>query len=216
VVSLDTWKRANDALARRPGRGPGINGTLQPKPLLVNLKCARCEDSPMYRLRTYYRCFGKGTRRKGCGNMIPLEQLDTIVTTQFLVWHDKKYQIRTWVEGENWDADIEQIKQDIRELDPVEDPDYAAKHDELMAQLADYTTREVVPGYWDLLDTGMTEGEYFYQLSDDGRREYLKTHDIRAAKVTDDQGAEGVRLMVDGKERGVFPFPPTRLLHRAG
>ena len=150
--------------------------------------------------------------------MIPLEQLDTIVTTHFLTWHERPHKIRTWVEGENWDADIDQIGQDIHELDPVTDPDYALKHAELMAQLADYQerNRKAKPGYWDEIDTHMTEGEYFYQLSEDGRRGYLKASDIRAAKVTDDQGVEGVRLVIDGEERGVFPYPPTRLLHRAG
>jgi DNA invertase Pin-like site-specific DNA recombinase len=222
VISLDTWKRANEALAKRPGRGPGVNGVLRPKPLLVSLKCARCEDSPMYRIRSgggmYYRCTGRRPTRQGCGNMIPLEQLDTIVTTHFLTWHERPHKIRTWVEGENWDADIDQIGQDIHELDPVTDPEYALKHAELIAQLADYQerNRKAKPGYWDEIDTHMTEGEYFYQLSEDGRRGYLKASDIRAAKVTDDQGVEGVRLVIDGEERGVFPYPPTRLLHRAG
>ena len=56
VISLDTWKRANEALGKRPGRGPGVNGVLQAKPLLVSLKCARCGDSPMYRIRSGGGC----------------------------------------------------------------------------------------------------------------------------------------------------------------
>ena len=45
VVSPAVWDRANAALSQRPHRGP-----LKPddRPLLANLKCAHCEDSPMY------------------------------------------------------------------------------------------------------------------------------------------------------------------------
>jgi Resolvase, N terminal domain/Recombinase/Recombinase zinc beta ribbon domain len=217
VVSLDTWRRANEALAERPGRGPGVNGTRQPKAMLEGLKCARCEHSPMYRIRSgggmYYRCTGRGANRKGCGNMIPLDALDVIVAARFLTWDEKPHQIRSWTEGEDWDADIESIAQDIREIDPVDavtKPDVAARRAELERQLADYASRGVVDGHWAYTDTGMTEGEFFYALSADGRREYLKGHDIRAAKVTDDAGREGVRLVIDGEDHGVFRYPPKR------
>jgi DNA invertase Pin-like site-specific DNA recombinase len=215
VVSMDTWKRANDTLAKRPGRGPGANVVRREKPLLVGLKCARCADngtdSPMYRIRNYYRCFGRGTRRQSCGNMIPLPQLDVIVATRFLVWHDKPYEIKTWHEGTNWDAEIEGVKQDIRELDPEAD-DYTERHAELMAKLTDYRSRPVEDGYWETFDTGMTMGDYFYQLDLGGRRAFLKSHDIRVEKVTDDQGRPAVRLVIDGEEHGVFPYPPA--VHR--
>lgn len=135
----------------------------------------------------------------------------------FLVWDEKRHTIRSWVEGENWDADIDQAGQDMHELDPVTDPDYASKHAELLAQLVDYQerNRNARPGYWDEIDTGMTEGEYFHQLSQEGRREYLKTRDIRVSKEAHYEGGEGVRLVVDGNDHGVFPYPPTKLLHHS-
>lgn len=200
VVSMDVWRRANDALRKRPARSPGARSlTPEGKPLLANLKCARCDDSPMYRIKYYYRCFGRGTRRKGCGNMIRLERLDEMVRVRMLAWHDQQHTIRTWVEGEDWEADIESIAQDIHELDP-RSPDYRARHAELMAQLEDYESRPVIEGYWDEIDTGMTKGQYFYDLSPEGRREYLKSLDIRAEKL---ECCGGIRVVIDGREDAV-------------
>jgi DNA invertase Pin-like site-specific DNA recombinase len=204
VVTMDVWRQANEALRKRPARGPGVRSlTPEGRPLLANLKCARCDDSPMYRIKYYYRCFGKGTRRKGCGNMIRLDRLDEMVGSRMLAWNDEQHTIRTWIEGEDWDADIEQISQDIREIDPVEmviNPEVAARHAELVAQLREYTRKneeEVIPGHWDKIDAGMTKGEYFYDLSPGGRREYLKTRDIRAEKMA---CCGGIRLVIDGRE----------------
>ncbi len=55
----------------------------------------------------------------------------------------------------------------------------------------------------------MTVGEHFYGLDDDGKREYLKTRDIRVEKATPaDPGAtKGVRVIIDGADHGVFPYP---------
>ena len=220
VMSMETFQRAQKALHKRPVRGPGVNTPIT-KPLLVGLKCAQCAsrgiDSPMYRIKKYYRCFGRQPRRKSCGNMIPMEQIDTIVMTRFLVWHDKPYEVETWVEGMNWDNDIERIKQDLREIDPInvlDDPEVAQRQADLMAELADYRSRPIVEGHMEKEATSMTRGEYFYDLSPEGKREYLKTFSIAAEKVTDDSGHVGARLVIDGEDHGVFLYPPTRELRR--
>lgn len=205
VITMDVWRRANEALSNRPQRGHGTAAKLADRPLLTNLKCARCNDgSPMWRLvagrpeqrRTYYRCYGKGPQRKGCGNMVRLERLDQIVINRMLAWNDEQYKIRTWVEGEDWEADIEDIVQSIRELNP-RDPADRAKRAELEAQLDDYQSRSVIEGHWDEIDTGITKGMYFYDLSPEGRREYLKTCDIRAEKTT---CCGGIRVTISGRE----------------
>jgi hypothetical protein len=43
----------------------------------------------------------------------------------------------------------------------------------------------------------MTKGMYFYGLSPEGRREYLKTCDIRAEKAT---CCGGIKVVIDGRE----------------
>ena len=72
VVSLGVWRQANEALRASPRRGPGVRGSLPGRPLLAGLRCARCEDSPMYRIRSgdgkyYYRCFGRAPGVRAAG-----------------------------------------------------------------------------------------------------------------------------------------------------
>ena len=199
VIGMSVWESANDALAKRPGRGPGINGILQPKPMLANLKCARC-GSPMYRLRNYYRCFGKGTRRKGCGNMVPFDETNAIVHAWITLISDEPHKTRQWVEGVNFDDQISETKQDMR--DAINDENFAVLP-ELQANLAELRSRESVPGHFEYVESGMTVGAYFHGLDLDGQREYLKTHDIRVEKVPKLDGVPGIRLVIDGEDYGV-------------
>ncbi len=86
LVDAATWKRANDALTNRPGRGRTAK---DPAMLAGVLHCPRCDDSPMYRILTwtnrqgvpyeYYRCFGRGADRKSCGLMVQVAKVDAAV-----------------------------------------------------------------------------------------------------------------------------------------
>lgn len=201
VVSADVWERANAATNRRPNRQP-VSATI--RPMLADLRCARCDDSPMNRIRikdrygkyyTYYRCTGRGARRKGCGNMILLEPLERFVRVWTLIVSDKPHQVRTWVEGTNWDAEIADTKQDMREAVEAEDFD---RMPELRARLENYRNREVIRGRWEYEDTGLTVGQYFASLDDDGKREYLRRHDIRAEKTG--KAPQDFRVVIDGDE----------------
>jgi hypothetical protein len=54
----------------------------------------------------------------------------------------------------------------------------------------------------------MTVGEHFYGLDTEGRREYLKTRDIRLEKavpVLEPGATHGMRVVIDGTDHGVFP-----------
>jgi hypothetical protein len=144
---------------------------------------------------TYYRCTGRGARRKGCGNMILLEPLERFVRVWTLIVSDKPHQVRTWVEGTNWDAEIADTKQDMREAVEAEDFD---RMPELRARLEDYRNREVIRGRWEYEDTGLTVGQYFASLDDDGKREYLQRHDIRAEKTG--KAPQDFRVVIDGYE----------------
>jgi DNA invertase Pin-like site-specific DNA recombinase len=223
VITMDTFRRAQDALKNRQKRGPKNNLT---KPLLAKLLCARCEDSPMYRISIparssrkepylYYRCTGRGPRRKGCGNMVLVDAADKAVVSRFLIWDDSPHQIQTWVEGRNWDAEISELTQGIQELskDPTAE-EWAARMAELGAQVVEYTrlneTRE--KGHYEYTDVlnpdglVMTKGQYFHDLDLQGRRKYLETHDIRAEKLP----SGNIRMIIDGEETAPIP------VHRAG
>jgi Recombinase zinc beta ribbon domain/Recombinase len=207
VIAPSIYDRANFALRNHPKRGPAKN-----PPLLAKLRCARC-GSPMYRLasgkkrKLYYRCFGSGPQRKGCGNMVPLAQTDIIVTTRVFMTSTDPHQDRIWVDGSNWDEEISRTKQLMRE---AVDTENFAELEELQAKLADYRSRESVPGHYDLIDTGITVGDYFDSLAPEGKREYLKSRDIRVEKIANPElGASyGVRVVLDGIDHGVYPYPP--------
>jgi DNA invertase Pin-like site-specific DNA recombinase len=210
VVKADVWERANAATNRQPNRRPVSKNN---RSLLANLLCNRCEDSPMNLIQikdrygkyyTYYRCTGRGARRKGCGNMIPLEPLERVVRLWVLVMSNKPHQVRDWIEGTNWDSEIADVKQDQREALEAEDMPRVL---ELQAQLDDYRGRKVIPGHWDYKDTDLTIGQYFASLDHDGQREYLRSrHDIRAEKLPEGQpggwaaGRGAFRLVIDGEE----------------
>lgn len=211
VVKVALWQKAGEALANRPKQGPKSPIKNPVKPMLAKLKCARCE-SPMYRIHAssrdrsnyYYRCAGKGPQRKGCGNWVPLATLENMVSLRFLLWNDQPYQIKTWVEGQDWESEIADIKLTMQKLDPESEED-EARRDVLKAQLKDFRYKneyEATPGHWAYTDvlnpdsTVQTIGQHFYGLDTAGRREYLATHDIRAEKLSDGR----IRVIIDGRE----------------
>jgi len=204
VVPADVFERANEALTSRPHRGPS---NTKNKPLLAKLRCANC-GSPMYKVTrskqknyVYYRCYGSGAQRKGCGNMIPYAYLEAIVHGVIFLTSHEPHQTREWVEGESYASDISNVKQDIREAAEAEEFD---KLPSLQAKLADLREKEkhATKGHYELHDTGLTKGQYFHSLDYEGQREYLKTRDIRVAKVPPRDGAPTVKLAIDGRDYG--------------
>lgn len=213
VVSVDAWKRAGDALSHRPKQGPRTPFVNPVKPLLAKLRCARC-GAPMYRIHGgsgddtsyYYRCAGSGPKRKGCGNAVRYAETEAVIRQRVFKVSTEWYQTRVWVEGVNWDAEITDLLLQIRALDPESDED-EARRDDLKAQLRMYRHRnetEATKGDWEWTDTDMTVGQYFESLDAEGQREYLKTRDIRVAKVI----AGFIRVVIDGEDHGVFPYYP--------
>lgn len=228
VITMDIWQDANDALRNRPRRGPGGGGSLPNRPLLASLKCARCADSPMNRMvggdkdhrRQYYRCYGRAPQRKGCGNMIQLERLETFVLVEIIRRHNESHETKVWVDGINFDAQILDITQELSELPRkmnAASPEYITRVMELSASLADYQGRETTKGHYEKEPVYkadgsiMTKGEYFFNLDNDGRREFLREHDIRAEKMSDGS----IRLTIDGEEVIANPYM-VALLDAAG
>ena len=214
VIDMDTWKRANNALKNRDKRGPSSPRTNPVKPMLAKLRCLRC-GAPMYRHQNWhsgnytgrysYRCFGRAPQRQGCGNSVPLAEAEAIIAGLIFVTSREPYQIKTWVKGENWDAQIADAVQSIHELDPIAD-DYDERHAALVAQLREYKYKnehDATPGRWDDADTGKTIGECFRGLDTEEQREFLKGYDIRieAAKLG---ASDGIHLVIDNKDYGIF------------
>jgi DNA invertase Pin-like site-specific DNA recombinase len=232
VIDMDTWQRANDALKTRDKRGPDSPRTDTAKPLLAKLRCLRC-GSPMYRHQNWhsgnpsgrytYRCFGKAPQRKGCGNLVPLAETELIVGGVLFVTSTEPYRIKTWVKGENWDAQIADTVQSIHELDPLDD-DYFERHAALVEQLRDYRHKndhEAIPGHMDEVEICQecegaylktceavghhkeTEGEHFHRLDPAEQREFLKGYDIRAETASIGSSI-GIHLVIDDVDYGVY------------
>jgi hypothetical protein len=212
VVPVDMWVEANKSIKNRPKRGPVAKTN---RPMLAKLRCLRC-GAPMYRKmiggrlsrRYAYRCEGQGPQRKGCGNLVPYERLETRVVVAMLTRFDKPYQIKTWVAGTNWDAEIADVLQSTHELNPIDlgIVEYNRRHAELMTQLVDYQWKnehEAISGGWEYIDvlnddgSVKTRGQHFFELDREGRREFLKEFDIRAEKSA--KSADGIRLIIDGE-----------------
>ena len=208
IIRPSIYDRANAALKNHPKRGPAKN-----PPMLANLRCARCADkgidSPMYRIpasrgsgrKLFYRCTGRGPQRKGCGNMVPLEATDQIVVFVSFVSNTRPYRTQQWVEGQNWDDEISNAKQDLRE---AVDAERWADLPALTAKVDELRSRESVPGHYEYADTGKTIHEHFLELDDEGRREFLAQSDIRVEKAFAADGSKGVHVIVDGEDYGVI------------
>jgi hypothetical protein len=210
LITPSTFDRTQDALKNHPRSGPrGMN-----PPMLAKLRCIRC-GSPMYRIKAgkkqieHYRCTGSGAQRKGCGNMVPLWQTDIIITVRIFTTSTEPYKTRHWIEGTYYDDEISNVKQDIHEAVEAERfEDMPA----LQAKLVDLREKQTTAtkGHYEWTDMGITVGQHFgHELDAAGKREYLKTRDIRVLKV----GKDAMQVMIDGIDHGVFIYPPDVLVY---
>jgi len=90
LVDGDLWRRAVASLDARPSSRRGQRNDLATGAAVLsglaccaNPECTAGPDSPMYKIRTrdgvYYRCSGRGAKRKGCGTMVPLADADALM-----------------------------------------------------------------------------------------------------------------------------------------
>ena len=146
--------------------------------------------------------------------MVPYDAANTIVTVRVILTSNDPHKTLNWVEGENFDAEISDVNQDIRELasQPLIEG-FLTKMAEKAAELAELTQKneDRDRGHWDSQDTGLTVGEHFGSLDAEGKRKYLKTRDIRVEKVTgpplEPGASKGIRVIIDGEDHGTFPYP---------
>jgi DNA invertase Pin-like site-specific DNA recombinase len=206
LVTADVQRAAQEALKARGTRpGKGTSGRQAKAPaLLKGLRCGHC-GSPMYRIHAgkgasrhaYYRCYGSGPQRKGCGMMVDLAKADATVTGK-LSGNTRPHMIKQLVKGTNWEAEKADTALAIKELDPLA-ADYAERHLALIAQLADYQARTPTADRIDWLQvlnpdgSPMTIGQHYAALDFDGKRAYVGSCQITATR-------EGVRIVTPATE----------------
>jgi len=130
----------------------------------------------MYRLATrdglFYRCtadpkFG-AARKSECRNMVPLAEMDAEVL-KWLAASPQPVYDSVWVEGSNYEAEIEQVNMALFELprrDLPEDEEDAERA-RLRAERRRLEALPSIPGHWEDLETGETYGQMFIRLAGD-------------------------------------------------
>jgi site-specific DNA recombinase len=225
LVDAAIWKRANEALADRPKRG---HVDPQNRAMLAEaLFCPFCEDSPMYRIRGgggksrylfYYRCSGRGSQRKGCGNMVRMELVDAaineIMASTFdvpVVRHDIVYGNEAEIE-----AELERINFELQQLGaqrlPWDEED--RERARLRAEHERRSRTTLIDDRVELVETDDTYLELWERRSVQDRGPWLVEQGFRVTaskeRVTVSQGTVQGEAWLDEPER----ITPTRHLER--
>jgi DNA invertase Pin-like site-specific DNA recombinase len=186
LVSYSAWQQANAAIASRanPGRG-----TVKQAKALLSPECGNqhCDasgkhPSPMYRINArghwYYRCWGTGPQRHGCGNMVPLAELDARVIDAMESDHVNMHVDRVFIPGDDRSDEIGKLRE--RGAEAMKRGDYAAATD-YMHQAEKLEALPRIAPHWRDVPTDQTEGEFFASLNTDGRRRELEENWIVSA-----------------------------------
>jgi DNA invertase Pin-like site-specific DNA recombinase len=187
IIDAATFKRANDALSSRPKRG----AILAENRALCSgiLYCPKC-GSPMYRLRCrmnrgttheyFYRCAGQGAQRKGCGNMVRLDVVDSVIN-DLMANSNEQITRRVFVPGHNHDAQIADVNFRIKQLDPeaMSDAEYDSALAALRQERDSYKSMPAVPDSWDEVPTGETYSGKWARLDRHGRNDWMREDEIR-------------------------------------
>ena len=191
LVSYSTWQQANAALTSRvrPGRSTAKHEKALLSPVCGNPKCNATgeQPSPMYRVnargKLYYRCTGSGPQRKGCGNMVPLAELDAIVIESMTSDHMNMHVERVFIAGDDR-SDVARLRKAAMEAYERGDK---ARFMELDAQ-ADALDTPAIPPHWETRETEQTAGEHFAALDNDARRSELAQRWEVSAHMAEDEG----------------------------
>ena len=161
------------------------------------LFCPVCADSPMYRRKDdtgmsrallYYRCYGRGSQRKGCGNMVRLELVDAAVNEIMTGTFDVPVMRHEIVYGNEAEiqAETERIKFELRQL-PARDLDWEEEDRErarLRAEQAHVANTTVIEDRVELVETDDTYLELWERQSIQNRGSWLTEHGFRERRLT--------------------------------
>jgi site-specific DNA recombinase len=194
LVGAAVWKQANEALKTRTKRG---HSDPDRRAMLSGvLYCAKCPDSPMYKttpskklqatcryLTVYYRCFGRGSQRQSCGNMIPLDALDAAVDEIIAATFDVPVMKRKIIYGNEAEIEtrVEEIKFEIQQLGSLDlsDEDYDRELARLRAERDHIANLDRIPDRIELVPTGDTYYALWQRLSIPERGAWLAAHGFR-------------------------------------
>ncbi len=185
VVGASLAMEAQTALARRGTLGR--DAVTQPKALLAKLKCGNPEcdatgdgPSPMYRIEShgtkvfFYRCSGLPPRRRGCGNMIRLDALDSLVLGAMDYWNAQTRVEHMFVPATENAAAVAALRARLAGVSS------RAEMDALWQQIEALEAEGSTPAHWVERETGQSVGEWLWHAPPGEQRDYLAQQDIRA------------------------------------
>jgi site-specific DNA recombinase len=196
LVDAVTFRRAGEALDGRPKRGPA---NAQNRAMLAEvLTCPRCAGhSPMYRITTrsgvFYRCAGRGSQRKGCGNMVPLAALDELVS-RFLLNFDAEIMTERLIPGHDHAAELEDVRMEMRDLAArdLTDGQYDAELARLRAERDRLAALPSVPDHVEWIAAGRTHAQEWESLGEAERGAWLRGKGVRVYPARDREACEAV------------------------
>jgi DNA invertase Pin-like site-specific DNA recombinase len=175
LVSQEDFNRVNARIKSRATRGPGRKETA----LLTGM--VFCDNgSPMYRQRArsddFYYC------NHGCpaGSrlMVKVSYLDSVVDDMVMSVGDEPHMITVVTAGDDHSDEIDQIRLEIRDLDPEAD-DYDTRLSELRGELANLRSLPSTPRKVEYKPSGKTIGEVWQSLDTAGKRRFLQDAGVR-------------------------------------
>jgi Recombinase len=189
LATIDTQRQAAEMLGRRVK--PGRSTVRHEKALLAGLKCGnpKCDASgtpdtisPMYRIQPrggqwYYRCKGTGAQRKGCGNMVPPNDLNDLIIVAFETWNDEPHTATEYVPGDSTADLVERLRLKASQAKTRQEANV------LWDQIEQLEAQPSTEGHWETVTyDDYSRADHFLSLDPDGRRSELAKHDIRAWK----------------------------------
>lgn len=185
IVSRKTQREAIAALANREKRGP--RGSDETRAMLKGIiTCPHCENSPMYRMTgrlaggraEYYRCYGRGPQRKGCGNMVIMDDVDRAVNKIIAEWFAIPVVRRVRIKGHDWSEEIDTVKDAIRDLGSqgLDDDEYDREHARLTAERNRLKALPAEPDQIQEEETGELWSDAYEAVERPRRGAWLKAH----------------------------------------
>jgi hypothetical protein len=211
IVSRKTQRQAIEALAQREKRGP--RGNPEARAMLKGaITCPNCDDSPMYRTtgrlaggrQDYYRCYGRGPQRQGCGNMIVMDAVDAAVNKIIAETFAVPVTQITLIKGHDWAEEIDAVKDELRGLSDagLTDDEYDRRHAELVAERDRLKALPAEPDEEREEETDELWSDAYAALARHERGAWLRSHGFRvtASKtaVTISQGLVTATVTLTG------------------
>jgi site-specific DNA recombinase len=210
LVDAGIWRAANDALSTRPQRRHGGTVPANRAMLAGAIRCSMC-NGPMYRTPAgttkrvfYYRCAGRGAARKGCGNVVRVEAVDSAVNEIIAATFSTPVMVKHLIPGTDHSAELEAIRFEIKHLADRELPD--DEHDAELTRLrAERDRLAALPKTEDrieLIPMKETYSQVWEALSAPERGAWLAAQGFTVtadkAALTVSQGSASVSVTLDG------------------